>query len=230
MYLVATSCDVLAGPVAVNLLPMGTALYGCRAEPGRMRAVPTRHEAVLDPARTPTRDDAGALLRRCAQGDQAALRVLYETQGDRMYAIALRITRQQALAADAMHDAFINVWRRAAQFDPARGNAEAWLISIVRNRALDLARRGAREVTGLEMPDQEDESEDALSRLSRTAEAAALRRCLEELDEEKRRLVVMAFMDGSTHAELATRLGLPLGTVKSSIRRGLMGLRRCLES
>jgi RNA polymerase sigma-70 factor (ECF subfamily) len=179
---------------------------------------------------TPSRDDPGVLLRRCAQGDQAALRRLYETQGDRMYAVALRITRQQALAADAMHDAFINVWRRAAQFDPARGNAEAWLISIVRNRALDLARRGAREVTGLELPEQEDEAEDALSRLARSSEAAALRRCLEALDEEKRRLIVMAFMDGATHAELALRLALPLGTVKSSIRRGLIGLRRCLDS
>jgi RNA polymerase sigma-70 factor (ECF subfamily) len=129
-----------------------------------------------------------------------------------------------------MHDAFINVWRRAAQFDPARGNAEAWLISIVRNRALDLARRGAREVTGLELPEQEDEAEDALSRLARSSEAAALRRCLEALDEEKRRLIVMAFMDGATHAELALRLALPLGTVKSSIRRGLIGLRRCLDS
>ncbi len=189
------------------------------------------HEAAVYDASvtSETPDNPVSLLQRCAGGDRLALRRLYETQGDRLYGIALRITRQPALASDAVHDAFINVWRRAGQFDPARGSAEAWLVSIVRNRALDLARRNAREVTGVELPEQEDDAEDALSRLSRSREAEALRRCLAELDEEKRKLVILAFMDGITHTELAARLRLPLGTVKSSIRRGLQGLRRCLQ-
>jgi RNA polymerase sigma-70 factor (ECF subfamily) len=170
------------------------------------------------------------LLRRTATGDRAAFRQLYDLQAERLYGVALRITRQATMAADAVHDSFVNVWRYAERFDPARGTAEGWLTSIVRYRALDLARRGAREVTGLELPEQEDDEPDPLARVMDTAAGVALRRCLDQLDAEKRMLIVMAFLDGLTHSELAQRLGLPLGTVKSSIRRGLAGLRRCLET
>lgn len=170
------------------------------------------------------------LLRRCAAGDGAAFRALYDRWSARLYGIALRITRQPSLAADAMHDAFVQVWEQAHRFDPARGSAEVWMIGLVRYRSLDIVRRQAREVPGYEAEEREDESPDALSRLVSSAEGAALQRCLEQLEAERRRLVVMAFVDGLSHSELAATLRVPLGTVKSWIRRSLLSLRECLAS
>jgi RNA polymerase sigma-70 factor (ECF subfamily) len=185
-------------------------------------------DIMIDPSAPP--GSAASLLRACAAGDRIALRRLYEQQADRLYGIALRIVRHPPLAADALHDSFLNIWRNAAQFDPARGNAEAWLTGVVRNRALDLVRRDSREMTGIELPDRADESAGAFDQLAQTREAEALHRCLALLEGEKRRLVTMAFMDGLTHVELSDRLRVPLGTVKSSIRRALIALRRCLDA
>jgi RNA polymerase sigma-70 factor, ECF subfamily len=175
-------------------------------------------------------DDTQALVHRCAGGDQAAFRLLYDRWGSRLYGIALRITRQAVLAADATQEAFVQIWQQAHRFDPDRGSAEAWLIGIVRYRALDIVRRQAREVPGYEPADRADDAPDALTRLVSTAEGAALHRCMDQLQEDRRRLVVMAFVDGLSHSELAQRLNVPLGTVKSWIRRSLMSLRECLAS
>jgi RNA polymerase sigma-70 factor (ECF subfamily) len=170
------------------------------------------------------------LLRRCADGDRAAFRALYDVWSPRLYGVALRITRQPALAADAMHDAFVQIWQQAARFDPARGSADAFLISFVRYRALDLVRRRTREMPGYEAEDRADETPDALAQLVGNAEAAALHHCLSMLDADRRRLVLMAFVDGLSHSELAEKLKLPLGTVKSWIRRSLASLRECLAT
>ena len=119
--------------------------------------------------------------------------------------------------------------RRTAS-TPSAAGPEAWLVGIVRYRALDIVRRRSREVPGYEPAEIEDESPDALARLVSTAEGAALHRCLGELEEDRRRLVVMAFVDGLSHSELAERMRVPLGTVKSWIRRSLIALRGCLAS
>jgi RNA polymerase sigma-70 factor, ECF subfamily len=181
-------------------------------------------------SRTAKTEDAEALLARCARGDRDAFRLLYDRWGSRLYGIALRITRQNAMAADATQEAFVQIWQRAHRFDPVRGSAEAWLIGIVRYRALDVVRRRPREVLGYEPEEHEDEAPDALARLVTTAEGAALYRCLKELEEDRRRLVVLAFVEGLSHSELAARMNTPLGTVKSWIRRSLVSLRECLAS
>src|ERR1700677_865917 len=175
-------------------------------------------------------DDTGSLLQRCGNGDRLAFRTLYDRWGGRLHGIALRITRQAPLAADATHDAFVQVWQQAHRFDPARGSAEAFLISLVRYRALDIVRRHAREVPGYEPEDLEDATPDALARLVSSAEGAALQRCLSLLEHDRQRLLVMAFVDGLSHGELSERLGAPLGTIKSWIRRSLLSLRECLAS
>ena len=175
-------------------------------------------------------DDAAGLLRAVARGDRAALRRLYEIEAGRLHAVALRIVRDAGLAADVLHDAFLSVWRNAAQFDPARGGASAWLTGIVRNRALDISRRTSREVTGVELPEVADDTANAWSEVARSEEEEALRHCLGTLEEDRRGLIVLAFVKGLTHAELASYSGLPLGTVKSHIRRGLLALRTCLEA
>lgn len=147
-----------------------------------------------------------------------------------LYGIALRITRRPSLASDAVHDALLQVWRNAARFDPARGNARAWLVSLVRYRALDAVARTRREVPQTEAGDLEpiDPDPDPLARLMTTRAGQALQKCLAEVGADRRQLVVLAFIDGLSHSEVAARVGQPLGTVKSSIRRALSVLRTCL--
>jgi RNA polymerase sigma-70 factor, ECF subfamily len=170
------------------------------------------------------------LLRRCAEGDAAAFRALYEQQAPRLYGLALRMTRQPALAADALHDAFLQVWQQAARFDPARGTAEAWLIGLLRFRAIDIVRRRAREEPGYEPRDSADDTADPFEQLRASSESAALYRCLVTLERGQQRIIRLAFLDGLSHTELAASLAAPLGTVKSWIRRALLDLKRCLES
>lgn len=179
-----------------------------------------------------TRDPVSVaiLLERTAGGDRLAFRQLYDTQVRRLYGIALRITRQPALAADAVQDALLQVWQRAAMFDPARGSAEAWLTNLVRYRAIDAMRARRREAVSDEaVPEHADESPDALDRLMLDSAGQALHRCISELDPNTRRVIVLAFVEGLSHSELSERLGSPLGTVKSWIRRGLLSLKACLE-
>jgi len=162
----------------------------------------------MNAALPPPDDEIAVLLVRCAQADAAAFRGLYEQQSSYLYDVALRITRQPALASDAVHDAMLQVWRNAARYDPAHGTARAWLVSLVRYRALDSIRRIGREVAGDAVPERADP----------------------DLGPLDRRLVLMAFLDGLTHPEIAARIAQPLGTVKSSIRRALAALRSCLSN
>ena len=182
-------------------------------------------------ADTDTDDDLAALLRRVAAGDRGAFRRLYDLQAPRLYAVALRVTRQGPLASDAVHDAFLQVWRNADRFEATRGSPEAWLLSLVRYRALDIARRRGREVAqdDLDLPEPADEEPDPLQRLADRRDAAALHGCLGQLEADRRRLLLLAFVDGLSHSEVAERMSMPLGTVKSWIRRSLQSLRLCLE-
>ena len=204
---------LLAGFVAGKALPT-------------MSQVPmTRLKVVADTAVSET----GALLARCGRGDAKAFRTLYDSNSARLYGVALRITRNPALASDAVHDAMLQVWRNSDRYDPERGNAEGWLVSLVRYRALDIARKQGRELTGLVMPEQADDEPDVLSRMVASAEGEALKGCLEGVEPPRRRLVILAFIEGLTQSEIAQRVGQPLGTVKSSIRRALIALRSCLD-
>ena len=168
------------------------------------------------------------LLERCGRGDGDAFQALYQANSARLYGVALRITRNQALAADAVHDAMLQVWRNADRYDATKGTADGWLVSLVRYRALDIVRRQVREVTGVDVPERADDDPDVLSRLVQDADGAALRACLEEVEAPRRHLVVLAFIEGLTQSQIAARSGQPLGTVKSSIRRALLALRTCL--
>jgi RNA polymerase sigma-70 factor (ECF subfamily) len=188
-----------------------------------------RLEAQLTDSQTASADLDGA-LRRCASGDRAALRAIYDAEAPRMIGVALRILRRQALAEEAVHDAFVQIWQRAASFDPARGSARTWLYAVVRNRALNILRGEARtdlveDFEPLGLASEEDDPESIVARLS---EAGALRRCLERLDPTRRNAIVLAFVHGLSHGELAGKLGVPLGTLKSWIRRSLLSLRDCM--
>jgi RNA polymerase sigma-70 factor, ECF subfamily len=170
------------------------------------------------------------LLLAVQRGSRAALKRLYELESRRLYGIALRITRRPDLAADALQDAFIQVWQNAARFAPERGSAAAWLTGILRFRALDAMRKLGRE-TPSDDPTLGDRAEepDMAAALDLEAAGRALRNCLDALEERQRRCIILAFVDGLSHAEIAQRLPAPLGSVKSWVRRGLLSLRSCLE-
>jgi RNA polymerase sigma-70 factor (ECF subfamily) len=171
------------------------------------------------------------LLLAIGHGDASALRELYDLTSAHLYAIALRIMRAPSLAEDVLQDVFVSVWRRAISFDPDRGEGMAWLATIVRNRSLDVITRAKRtaplDEAALEaLPDP---AEGALDRLVAVEAGRALHHCLERLSEDQRRAIMVAFFDGASHEEVASRLDRPLGTVKSWIRRGLFVLKQCLE-
>lgn len=168
------------------------------------------------------------LIARTALGDRGAFQALYRATAARLFGLALLVVRRRDWAEDVMQEAFLAFWRRAGDFRPERGSGLGWMATIVRNRAIDRLRREPR-VAG--EPDREapDPAPDALSRLVQSDEARRLAGCLGELDEQPRRVIALAFYEGLSHSELAARVGAPLGTVKSWIRRGLMRLKACFE-
>lgn len=165
-----------------------------------------------------------AALARCTVGDRSALQMIYDSESHRMTGVARRILLRQDLAEEAVHDAFVRIWRSAGSFDPHRGSAAGWLYAIVRNCALTIYRNEHRY-------DHDDNSiedivpDDAIQRLPETS---ALRRCLERIERPRRDVVVLAYVHGMSHGELAGRLKVPLGTVKSWVRRSLMSLQECM--
>jgi RNA polymerase sigma factor (sigma-70 family) len=173
-----------------------------------------------------TEAQVAAALARCAAGDRAALRVVYDVEAARMVGVARRMLRRQDLAEEAVQDTFVRIWRSARSYDPQKGAARSWLYAILRNCALSILRNEGR-FTADEDPAEEPApmSESALARLPETS---ALRRCLERLDPKRRAVVVLAYVHGLSHAELAGKLGVPLGTVKSWVRRSLISLQECM--
>lgn len=181
---------------------------------------------TASPADNATEAQVAAALSRCAAGDRPALRVIYDLEAARMAGVARRILRRPELAEEAVQDAFMRVWRSAASFDPAKGAARTWLYAVLRNSALSILRDEGRFAA-------EEDAADAVapmadSALARLPEASALRRCLERLDPSRRSVVVLAYVHGLSHGELAGRLGVPLGTVKSWVRRSLISLQECM--
>ena len=172
-------------------------------------------------------DDAQltAALTRCAGGDRSALRVIYDMEAPRMIGVAFRILRRRDLAEEAVHDAFMRIWRGAKSFDPGKGESRSWIYAVLRNRALTIL----RDETKFPVSDDDEWPEaSAETSLAQLPEASALRRCLEQLDLRRRTAVVLAYAHGFSHGELAGKLGVPLGTAKSWTRRGLLSLQECM--
>jgi len=174
--------------------------------------------------------DLNDALGRCARGDRLALRAIYDSEAPRMLGVAIRLLRRRALAEEAVHDTFLQVWRKADSFDPARGDARSWLYAILRNRALNILRGETRtdlveDFEPMGLASDEENAETVMMRLSDTGN---LKRCLERLEPSRRQAITLAYIHGLSHGELAGRLGVPLGTIKSWIRRSLVSLRECM--
>ena len=170
-----------------------------------------------------------ALVLLAARSQQAALAELYDRYGRPAYGLALRILRDEALAQDAVQEAFLGVWRGAARFLPERGKASTWILTLVHRRAVDLVRREERRrADTLEQAPEPigggDVDEEAWLRLQRERVQAALR----QLPDQQREALELAYYGGFTQSELAERLGQPLGTIKSRMFMGLARLRELL--
>jgi RNA polymerase sigma-70 factor, ECF subfamily len=169
-------------------------------------------------------------LLECAAGRKSAVARLYADEGGRLRQVALRIVRNRDRAEDVIHDAFAQILRDAKDFDPARGSARAWVYTIVRNIALKSLHSSTREIATEDdrLLSISDHQQTIGAPSSRPTEYAALRTCLEKLEPKRRASLILAIVDGHTHAEIAICLGVPVGTIKAWIRRELVALRKQL--
>lgn len=180
----------------------------------------------------PGREILKQRLLAVARGDRAALGDLYRRTSAKLFGVCLRILQDRSEAEEVLQEVYLTVWRRADGFDAARGSPITWLVTIARNRAIDRLRAagGSRRAEPLESADAvADEAPLASAIIEASDERRRLDRCLDELEPQHARAVREAFLDGFTYEELAGRMGVPLGTMKSWIRRSLMRLRSCLE-
>jgi RNA polymerase sigma-70 factor (ECF subfamily) len=186
----------------------------------------------------PTPHALAALLARIAEHDAAALRTLYELTASKLFGVALRILVKREWAEEALQDAFVNIWRYAGEYRESVAAPLPWMAAIVRNRALDCLRR-QRAATAEGIPvltewsdtlddvlagDERDPADSALV----SEQARLLAKCMARLDANQRQAVALAYLRDQSHSEIAHVLKVPLGTVKSWVRRGLEKLKTCM--
>ena len=173
------------------------------------------------------------LLARTALSDQQAFAELYRLTSPHLYAVALRILRVSGPAEEVLQESYVNIWHHAGSYVAAKSQPLTWMTSIVRNRCLDQMRR--REVDTVTIDDEEpgmklaDDRPSPIDMLLSSADALAVRSCVERLEAGQKQAIALAFYQGLSHSELASRLRQPLGTVKSWVRRGLERLKACLD-
>jgi RNA polymerase sigma-70 factor, ECF subfamily len=173
--------------------------------------------------------DLGDLLRKVARGDEAAFSTLYDAVSARVFGLARRVLRDPAQAEEVAQEAFVEVWRTAGRYDPAKGSATSWIFTIAHRRAVDRVRSEqasadrVRRVATEEVP-YDEVVEEATARL----EQQQVRRCMQSLTELQREAITLAYYQGYTYREVAELLEAALPTIKTRMRDGLIRLRDCL--
>lgn len=169
------------------------------------------------------------MLEGIVNGDREAFASLYDATNDRVLSIVLRITQKMEVAEEVVGDVYLQVWRQADRFDAARGNALAWLTVISRSRALDAVRKYGSAPTSYASPIEDEEEPECCDYpqdlLMAAEEHSALHVALEKIEPGQRQLLALAYFRGYSHGELAQFTGLPLGTVKTQLRRTLSKLK-----
>jgi len=195
---------------------------------------------VLDDQQGQVRTPDRALVELMAGGDERALGALYDRHGEMAYCLALAVARERADAEEIVADAFGQVWRNAASYDPGRGSVAGWLATITRTRALDLVRARGRRARAMERAAQADgaglaspmgaPAEPPDLRIERGEARRLVARSLADLPEQQRRVIELAYFGGLSQSEIAVELQEPLGTVKTRMRAGMQKLRGSLAA
>jgi len=170
------------------------------------------------------------LLKAVARGDEQALAQLYDSYRVILFGLLVRILNSREEAEDVLQEVFLQVWRRARDFDETRGKPFTWLVTLARSRAIDRLRSlGARDrVAQASVREAVEEVSDAARDTFRSEQRALVTSALSQLPEEQKRPLVLAYFDGLTQSEIAAKLGAPLGTVKTRMRAGMIKLRELL--
>jgi RNA polymerase sigma-70 factor, ECF subfamily len=182
----------------------------------------------MDTARRTRLSDA---LIRTGQGDRAAFETVYKATSSKLFGVCLRIFPDRTEAEEALQEAYLTIWNKAASFEAGRASPISWLVTLTRNRAIDRLRsKGKAGLTSLdEAAEIADPTPLADAQLLAAGEDSVLKGCIDDLDKRDAYFIRGAFIGGATYANLAEREGEPLGTVKSRIRRALIKLRLCME-
>lgn len=186
-------------------------------------------DASPDP--TKARERLVSALMRAGEEDRAALGEVYDLTSAKLFGICLRICGERQAAEDVLHDVYLTIWKRAGAYEPGRASPITWLGTIARNRAIDWRRsQKVRRSTPIEnAPPIRDHAPLATEVMLADEKTHRLHDCLDELDQRQCDAIRTAFYDGVTYADLAERRAVPLGTMKSWVRRGLKRLRECLD-
>lgn len=172
------------------------------------------------------------ILAAVARGDHDAFERLYAATRTRLYGVALRILRRADLAEEVLQESYLRIWRRVREFDPATATPMTWMVAITRTRALDVVRK--RSETGIQEEALSAETgadlPDPVARREMTDELRRLLACMAGLEEERRRMILLAYYSGWTREELAVKFDKPVNTVKAWLRRSLLQIRECHES
>ncbi|MEP5937066.1 MAG: sigma-70 family RNA polymerase sigma factor [Erythrobacter sp.] len=186
----------------------------------------------MRPASNEAREHLKAAMARLASGDKNALEDIYRATSTKLFGICYRILGDRKEAEDALQDVYVNLWQRADRYDPARASPISWLSTFARNRAVDRLRTGKIRQNAVPVdeaapvPDSAPLADDLLIDSERSARVHT---CIETLEHKQRDAIKTAFFEGRTYAELAEAQDVPLGTMKSWIRRGMAKLKTCLE-
>jgi RNA polymerase sigma-70 factor, ECF subfamily len=190
---------------------------------------PVRRLGVVRGARTAGRGELDQLLVSASRGDEQALADLYDALGPAVFGLAKRVVRDPARAEEIAQDVFVSVWRFATRFDPAKGSARTWVLTLTHRRAVDVVRSEEastrrEQAAAAQEPAYDSVQEQATERL----EAQQVRRCLGSLTDLQREAVTLAYYGGYTYPEVSSLLQVNLSTVKTRMRDGLIRLRDCL--
>lgn len=176
--------------------------------------------------------ELSALLARAADGDRLAFRDFYDRTSAKLFGIILRILIERGEAEDVLQEVFVTIWRKAAEFDPSRASPVTWTATIARNRAIDRLRaRGSRPSAPLdEAADVRDESPSADTIIDSGRESARIHAALAALEPRHAAAIRSCYFEGTTYEALAEREGIPVGTLKSWVRRGLVRMKADLSA
>lgn len=183
---------------------------------------------ALSPEGAPVAPDLAELLKLSARGDQDAFARLYDATSARVHGLALRVVRDPAQAEEVTQEAYLEIWRTASRFDPDRGSAVSWLLTLVHRKAVDRVRSAeasTRRDTTYHQQNQPVDHDSTAEAAHASLEAHRVRGALAALTAVQREALELAYFGGYTHTEVASMLDLPVGTAKTRIRDGLIRLR-----